>query len=206
MKNMKSLAAAVALGLTTCALSQAQIQYRDPSQQGDPHHGADASSMTKHIAEVFAKVSAFDANKDGQLDATEKASLAKAIADGTLQLPAHSGPNGEKPAPEAIVDHIAEVYPQVAKLDVNHDGALDETEQAALKKAIEAGELMHPHSAVRHEADAASLSKHIAEVFAKVSAFDVNKDGQLDATEKASLAKAVADGTFQLPGHMGPQW
>jgi hypothetical protein len=44
-----------------------------------------------------------------------------------------------------VVAHIAEMYPQVAKHDANHDGTLDETEQATLAKAIDAGELHLPH-------------------------------------------------------------
>ena len=113
---------------------------------GTPH-GKDTDSMVKHLTEAFARVVPFDADKDGQLDATEKESLAKAIVDGTVQLPAHTPPDGVKPSAEAMLNHIADMYAFLARIDANHDGALDATEQAALKSAVEKGELasLHPH-------------------------------------------------------------
>jgi len=147
MKNIKRLAAGAVLGLAICRFAIAQ------SPQGGATGHADGISAAQHIAEVFAKVAAFDRNKDGQLDATEKESLAKAIADGTLQLPAHTPPHGEKPNAEMILTHITEMYAHVAKYDANHDGALDEAEQTAITKAIEAGELHLPHGQHAHGGD-----------------------------------------------------
>jgi hypothetical protein len=144
MKNIKTLALTGMLGLVVCAGAIAQVH-----DGGTPHrnlaqgHG-DAAAMVKHFAEMFPKVAAFDVNKDGKLDDTEKGALAKAIADGTLELPAHTAANGEKPTAAEMASHVAEMYAYVAVYDTNHDGVLDETEQAAIKKAIENGEFS-PH-------------------------------------------------------------
>jgi hypothetical protein len=44
-----------------------------------------------------------------------------------------------------LLSHIAIVYAYLASQDSNHDGALDETEQAAIKSAIERGEFDRFH-------------------------------------------------------------
>ena len=110
--------------------------------------------MAAHLAQFFPKIAAFDTDSNLQLDDQEKASLAKAFADGTVEFP--SGhmppPHGDKDKPDVamMIDHIGEVYPQVARYDANHDGVLDETEQAALKSAIEKGEFAFSHGEQSH--------------------------------------------------------
>ena len=139
-----------ALGLAVGGLAIAQVHHDGLVGHIAEHH-EDAASMVKHISEVFPQIAAFDVNKDGKLDETEKQALRKAIADGTVRLPAHTPPNGAKPDAELMLNHIAEMYAHVAPFDVNHDGVLDEQEQAALKRAIENGEFaphgQHPHDA-----------------------------------------------------------
>ena len=144
MKNIKILAVVGVLGLAICGFAIAK-GHRGFRGHGSPH-GMDAASAVKHLTEAFPKVALFDANKDGQLDTTEKEALAKAIADGTVQLPAHTPPDGVTPSAEMMLNHIANMYAYLARLDANHDGALDATEQAVLKSAIEKGELasLHP--------------------------------------------------------------
>ena len=107
--------------------------------------------MVEHLAQVFPKVAAFDTNKNGKLEDAEREALAAAIADGSLELPAHTGPNGEKPTADVLIPHVAEMYAYVAGYDVNHDGALDETERATIKRAIENGEFA-PHEPHGHGA------------------------------------------------------
>jgi hypothetical protein len=148
MKNFKTLAV-VAGGLVVCGLAIAQVHDGNGSGHDSQHH-MDPAAMATHLAEFFPKIAAFDTDKNGKLDDKEKESLRKAIADGTVELPAHT-PHGEKPNAEKMVNHICEVYPQVARYDANHDGVLDEREQAALKGAIEKGEFVFAHGEHSHE-------------------------------------------------------
>lgn len=152
MKNFKTLALVVAGGLVACGLAIAQSGN---ASGHDPHEHMDPGAMAAHLAQFFPKIAAFDVDKNGKLDDKEKESLAKAIADGTVELPAHAGPHGEKPNPDMMANHICEVYPQVARFDANHDGVLNETEQAALKSAIEKGELVFSHDQHSHESGGA---------------------------------------------------
>jgi hypothetical protein len=145
MKNFKTLAAVVAGSLVVCGLAIAQVHYGNASGHDSPHH-SDPAALAAHLAEFFPKIAAFDVDKNGKLDDKEKESLRKAIADGKIDLPAHTPPHGDKPDVEMMVNHICQVYPQVARYDANHDGVLDETEQAALKSGIEKGELFFSHS------------------------------------------------------------
>jgi hypothetical protein len=155
MKNIKRLAGVVVLGLSVCGLANAQVPPNSGSNAGSAHHDTDPASMAKHLSEVFPQVAACDANKDGKLDDAEKKALAKAIADGKLQLPGHTPPGGAKPSPEKMLNHIAEMYTWVSTYDVNKDGKLDATEKAALKAAIEKGEFAphgpHPHEGAHHQ-------------------------------------------------------
>src|SRR5215472_12648996 len=117
MKNIKRIVMVTVLILAVGGLAIAGVHH------GAWHH-ADPASMVEHFSQFFPKIAAFDTNKDGKLDATEREALAKAIADGTLQLPAHRPPNGAKPTTEMMVEHIAEVYAGVWIYDANHDGEL----------------------------------------------------------------------------------
>lgn len=150
MKNIKRLAAVVVLGFSLCELATAQDSQNSAGNTGPAQHHVDPAAMVEHLSEVFPQVAAFDVNKDGKLDDTEKEALGKAIADGKLQLPAHTPPNGVKPTPEQMLNHIAEMYAWVSTYDVNKDGKLDATEKAALKAAIEKGEFV-PHGPHAHE-------------------------------------------------------
>ena len=149
MKNFNTLVAVVTGGLAVCGLAIAQVHDGNASGHDSQHHG-DPASLTAHLAQFFPKIAAFDADKNGKLDDKEKESLAKAIADGTVELPAHT-PHGDKPNVEMMLNHICDVYPQVARYDANHDGVLDQAEQAALKTAIEKGELDFSHGQKSHE-------------------------------------------------------
>ncbi len=142
MKNIKKLAIASALGLAVCGLAIAQVHLNGGLGHSTSQHPADPSAMVKHLSDVFPKVAAFDVNKDGQLETAEKEALGKAIADGTLPLPAHMPPHGTGPTGEMLLNHIADVYARVTPYDANHDGELDGQEQAAIKNAIEGGELV----------------------------------------------------------------
>ncbi len=143
MKNFKTLAAVVAGSLAVCGLAIAQVHDGNASGHDSQHH-PDPASMAAHLAQFFPKIAAFDVDKNGKLDDKEKEALAKAVADGTVELPAHM-PHGDKSDVQMMINHICAVYPQVARYDANHDGVLDEKEQVSLKTAIEKGELDFSH-------------------------------------------------------------
>lgn len=122
MKNIKGLVIGTVLSLAVCGLAIGQAHKVGAFDRNMGQHHGDAASLAQHLAEVFPQIAAFDANKDGKLDGAEKEALGKAIADGTLQLPAHTPPHGVKPTPETMLNHIAEMYARVAPYDANHDG------------------------------------------------------------------------------------
>jgi hypothetical protein len=144
MKNIKTFAVAGVLGLAVCGFAIAQAHRGGVWAHGSIQCDAESASAVEHLTEAFAKIAAFDANKDGQLDETERESLAHALVDGTLQLPPHKLPNGAKPGVEMMVTHIGEMYAQFAKYDANHDGVLDKTEQDTIRAAMEKGDFVCP--------------------------------------------------------------
>jgi hypothetical protein len=150
MKNFKTIAAVVAGGLVVCGLAIAQVHDGNASGHDSQQH-MEPAAIAAHLAQFFPKIAAFDTDKNGKLDDKEKEALTKAIADGTVELPTHTPPNGHKPTAQEMINHICEVYPQVALYDANHDGVLDETEQAALKSTIEKGELVFSHGEESHK-------------------------------------------------------
>src|SRR5690242_2899655 len=121
MKNIKTLALGSGLGLVLCGIAIGQVHPGGPTHHGLAQHQEDPASFVDHISKVFPKVAAFDVNKDGKLDEAEKKALAKAIADGTLELPIHTGPEGEKPTADEMLAHVAEMYAYIARYDANHD-------------------------------------------------------------------------------------
>jgi EF hand len=144
MKNIKTLAVAGGLVLGVCAFAFAHGHLGGARGHGARSQHTDFGSAVEQIAEAFPNFAAFDANKDGQFDAAEMESVGRAMADGRLYLPAHMPPSGVEPGGEAILAHIGEMYARFARYDANHDGALDATEQSAIKTAIEKGELTCP--------------------------------------------------------------
>jgi hypothetical protein len=151
MKNIKTLALAGALALVVCGIAIAQVHRGGTMHHRLAQHHGDPAAAVEHLAQVFPKVAAFDANKDGQLDMAEQEALAKALASGTLELRVHMGPQGDAPPADVLLPHIAEMYAYVARYDVNHDGVLDENEQAEITRAMQNGEF-EPHGQHWHEA------------------------------------------------------
>jgi len=58
----------------------------------------------------------------------------------------------------------------------------------------------HRHDGLHHFKDSASAVEHLTEFYPRFAAFDVNKDGQLDAAENEALVQAIIEGRVQLPG------
>lgn len=140
MKNLKTIAVATALGLAVCP--SASAQGRSGGAQQAPK---DAAAAVAHIAEAYPKIAPFDANKDGQFDGGERRALGQAMFDGKVEGPANRDPEGDQPAhPGIIIQRIAGLYRAAFSFDADKDGSLNEGEQAALKSAIEKGEVQRP--------------------------------------------------------------
>lgn len=94
-------------------------------------------------------VARFDANGDGQLDATEREALHQAVKSGEVAPPRHERRGGPGNVPPAIREQVR------AKFDTNQDGVLDEAERRAMHEARQAGELTPPPAPQAPEAPAA---------------------------------------------------
>jgi hypothetical protein len=152
MKNSIKFAIMTVIGLAAGSSALAQDNPGGPGGRG-PRHGRgpegapkDAATMVEHLTKVFATVAPYDVNKDGKLDETELQALSQAIKDGTVQAPEHRTPRGDAVSapPKGGNPRLAEMYSKVAPYDVDKDGVLSETEQAALKSDIESGKLTRP--------------------------------------------------------------
>lgn len=148
MKNIKTLAVITALGLAVCSSAMAQGRPGGGNNQrpaGAQQPPKDAAAAVAHIAEVYPKIAPFDANKDGQFDGDERLTLGQAMRDGKVEGPANRNPEGDQAAhPGIVIQRIASLYGIAFLFDADHDDALNETEQAALKSAIEKGEVKRP--------------------------------------------------------------
>jgi hypothetical protein len=140
MKNMKTIASATALGLAACSFAIAQ--GRPGGAQQPPK---DAAAAVAHIAEVYPKIAPFDVNADGQLDRDERLALGQAMAEGKVEGPTNRNPEVDEAAhPGIIIQRIASLYGIAFSFDKDEDDMLNEAEQAALKGAIEKGEVKRP--------------------------------------------------------------
>lgn len=148
MKNIKTFAVVTALGLAAC--TSAIAQGRPAGGKGQGPAGAqqppkDAAAAVAHIAEAYPKIAPFDTNNDGQFDGDERLALGQAMRDGTVEGPVYRNPEGEQAAhPGIIIQRIASLYGVGYRFDADEDGTLNEAEQAALKSAIEKGEVKRP--------------------------------------------------------------
>lgn len=154
--TISKAAVVIALGLSSAVMAQSgagstgddSIEMGDrPTGMGGPQDGfrPDPAMIVQHTSEAYAKIATYDANSDGILDEQEKAALADAVKDGTIAAPVRPDMDPERtPNPERVLQHVTRLYSTGYSYDTNKDGALDETEQAALKTAIENGELPPP--------------------------------------------------------------
>ena len=151
MKKLNTLAILAVLGaaLGTTALAQNDGPPGGPG--GGQFRGRPPMMNAGQLATNYAAVAVYDANKDGALDATEQAAVAQAIVDGKLQPPGppRGGQSETRPAPTAemaqrMAAEMTTLYAALAAYDVNKDGQLDDTEQAAVTKALADGTLTLP--------------------------------------------------------------
>ena len=135
--------------LLGASLSLAIGQDRPGRPGGDRR--PDPAEMIKGLSERYSKLATYDTDKNGKLDDTEQAAVAKAIEDGSLKAgpPGRDGagapPKGEGPAPKEIASHMAEMYAEIAAYDTDKNGTLSETEQTAVQTAIKEGKVKLPH-------------------------------------------------------------
>ncbi len=119
-------------------------------------HRPPPADIAKNLSERFTALAACDTDKNGKLDETEQAAVAKAIEAGTLEVgPPRSGKGrgdgkgdgrteGGRPSGDVIAGHVTKLYESLAGYDADKNGALDETEQAAVASAIKDGSLKLP--------------------------------------------------------------
>lgn len=209
MKNTRTLTVVTALGLSVC--SSAFAQGRPNGGQGQLPGDAqqqpkDAAFAVTHIAEAYPKIAPFDVNKDGLFDADERRALGQAMRDGKVERPASRNPEGNDLAhPGVIIQRIVGLYRAAFSFDADKDGLLSAGELAALKSAIEKGEVKRPGDAQQQPKDATSAVTHIAEVYPKIAAFDTNKDGIFDGDERRALGQAMSDGKVEGPANRNPE-
>lgn len=148
MKNITTIAVVAALGLAVCpsAIAQGRPGGGEGQRPADAQQAPkDAAAAVAHIAEAYPKIAPFDVNKDGQFDGDERLALGQAMHDGKVEGPANRNPEGDQPAhPGIIIQRIASLYGIAFSFDADEDGALNEAERAALKSAIEKGEVKRP--------------------------------------------------------------
>jgi hypothetical protein len=144
--NQVTLAALTALTLGIAVQAEGRPEGRKgPGGPGGRGGRAGGPPSPERMVEGYAKVAVYDTNKDGALDESEKTALSNAIAAGKFELPPHRpAPEGAAPDGSKILERMTRMYSTVAVYDSNHDGVLDDTEQAALKTAADNGTLPHP--------------------------------------------------------------
>jgi hypothetical protein len=148
MKTIKTLAVVAALGLGVCSSVSAQggpAGGKGQRPSGTQQRPKDAATAVAHIAEAYPKIAPFDVNEDGLFDGDERRALGQAMRDGKVEGPPNRNPEGEQAAhPGIVIQRIAGLYGVALSFDADKDGLLDEDEQAALKSAIESGEVKRP--------------------------------------------------------------
>ena len=117
------------------------------------------------------------------------------------------GPSGHQPQAPSVA-MLATNYAALAPFDTNHDGMLDTNEQAAVAQALADGTLQLPGPGRGPDGqsrptpsadDAKRIAKHLAALYAALAPYDTDKNGQLDTSEQAVVAAALANGTLKLP-------
>jgi hypothetical protein len=123
-------------------------------------------------------------------------------------------PGGERPDPAEMVKHLSERYAALAAFDTDKNAKLDDTEQAAVAKAIEDGSLKAgppggprggegtPPKGERPAGERLAgkdVAGHVAKFYESVVTYDMDKDGKLSDTEQTAVITAIKDGSLKLP-------
>ncbi len=127
---------------------------------GGPEGGERPSSaeIAKNLSTRYEAIAAFDTDKNGKLEAAEIEAVNKAIEDGSLEVgpprppkddkkgegKPSDKPEGKRPPGDKAGEHVAKLYESLVPYDADKNAKLDETEQAAVAKAIDDGTLKLP--------------------------------------------------------------
>ncbi len=117
------------------------------------------------------------------------------------------GPEGGHRPPANFTGNLGSHFAALAAYDADKNGKLDDTEQAAVAAAIDAGTLeIGPPRSGKGEGKPADgkppgnvIAGHAAKLYESLATFDADKSGALDEAEQAAVAKAVTDGSLKLP-------
>ena len=129
--------------LTACAIIQvdtstwAQGRPQRPSDRRAPRPVPSEQADLPDSAIRQALLDTYDLDKDGRLDAEERAQVKADIDSGKIQAPGRT-PRGGAPGAHVPPPEILEKY------DVNKDGKLDATEREAVHADMESGKLARP--------------------------------------------------------------
>ncbi len=169
MKKLLSITTSLTI-LGIISLTPLQAEGGKPGAGGPKKaRGPGARKMHKEMSEKF------DANKDGELDETEKAA---AKAEREKRKEASDQEKGEGPGKKRH-DEMLKMF------DANNDGKLDEAEKAAAKAELE----KRKEGSESHEKGEGKGPGNKKMNDKMLKKFDANKDGELNETEKAAAKK-----------------
>lgn len=125
--------------------------------------------------------------------------LAQSDSSEPTSLPPVAGPHG-RPAPGVLLLTLLDKY------DTNHDGQLDATEMANLRKDVKDGKIQPPGGG-KGPGEAAGM-RQPPTAKELIAQFDTDKDGKLDAAELEALLKFLHEHRPPMlrggHGHGGP--
>lgn len=177
-------------------------------------------SVAKKLSDLYTALAPYDADDNGALEGDELSSLRRAFMTGKIRVPfrgaqaAGNGRRGRRPfepphgidadkgRPEGnppFASAIPEMYANIAAIDTNNDGKLDEAEQDALTAAINDGTLTKPEGLPQPpegvEISTEDLLQRLSGLYARFSKLDTNDNGKLDEEELEGIRKGI-----QRPG------
>lgn len=189
-----ALAAAVFATASTSTLTAAEGIRPGGKGRGEPRTGRPIPS------EISAK---YDANGDGQIDETERATLDADIQAGKITPPGRRGA-GHPRGPGGLDARGEQGGPGrrgaggpppglVAQFDANGDGQLDAAERDALHNAVKSGDVEPPRGG-RHGGAGGQPGGADGEPAGRrakmLEKFDANHDGVLDEAERNAMREA----------------
>lgn len=103
---------------------------------------------------------------------------------------------------------LSEIYRVLAGFDPNKDGRLCENEEKALSKAIASNAIklpVAPKLPFGNKPPADFLARKLAGAYLVLSPYDINSDGDINASEHAKVKSDISAGKLKLPMPMPEQ-